>query len=355
MCRTSLAFACFLSVVGAALPRAASAHHESWVLRNSGMECAFHAPGTPGQDNFFVSTANNAPFTRSVSCPVTLAARWGSSSPAYPVARWARAYSALVYVNNIQGSSLSCSAQARLGSGTMRFSRTVSTTTGGDQPLVVNSSSNWGGDLETFKGDTIRSLNFHCQLPNSTSVLGYKVRMCIRNASCRDVSVPDGETWASEPNTTATEPVQASAIDCKSTNPNVARSEFGIRNHGTDFASVLCPIVPSVDDTNEMINRRITSTSVYYRGVTPSTSDESLTCQLVWKTRSVGTPFAMDEFWSSSFIFNGLTERMDQSATARVGVGLTDVAMAVWCDLPPGFTLLGVTTRMGVPPVAGGR
>jgi len=345
--------------------RSASAHHEAWVLRDSGTQCAFEAPSSnTDEDNYYLGLFNGASYERWMSCPVSLAARWASSAPVYSAGLWARASAAVVYVaNNQSGQQLACQAEVKLASGALRFSRTVSTTAGGDQRLTPNSDRNWGGDLEAYKGDTVRGMVFSCLVPpNYSGVYGYKVRMCIRNAECQSGDGAAGETWSAGAD--GGDSVQTSGIACLSASANLVRDEGGLRNVGAGYASVFCPIVPPADDTKEASRRLLSDTTVYYRGAAGDPwTEPPPTCQLVWRNRTIAGTFLSNEYASGVFERGTALPPSETAKLASVVVGApadgevnprADLALMVLCDLPPGYTIKGVTSLVKVTPVAGG-
>jgi YVTN family beta-propeller protein len=134
-----------------------------------------------------------------------------------------------------------------------------------------------------------------------------------------------------------------------SMNNSIERGHFGIRNNSTtNYGSIQCPIVPSADDTNEVRSRSV-STMVYFAGA--PLEGPFPTCQIAWRNRVGGVPVG-DESFSAAFFPPSLGDnRMLSPQGINVG---QDVAMAVFCDMPPGLTIKGFTTSMSVAPVSGG-
>jgi hypothetical protein len=348
-------------LLSTAAPRAASAHHEAWILRDSGVQCAFNQPISGGSDNYYDGLYNSASYTRWMSCPVSLSARWGSSSPSYGTALWGRASAAAIYVvNGKPGTAFSCQAQARVASGGLRFSRVVSTTAGGDQRLMPNFDSDWGGTFEAAKGEKLTSLEFVCQVPaNHSGVYGYKVRMCIRNSACVQ-NGGYGESGASIAPPALTDWVQTSGIACMASDDvNLVRSELGAKNVGTNYVSVFCPITPPADDTNEIGSRKANKVSVYYRGKTRAAGESPPTCQLHARTRnwSNSSNSTTDKVVSGAFVKEeGEIVTLDNFVVGKGSDGSSraDIALSVDCDLPPGYTIQGVTSTIAIPAVSGG-
>jgi hypothetical protein len=361
MSRITIISAAILLLLSAAVARPASAHHEAWILRDSGVQCAFNTPLSGGYDNYYDGLYNGATYSRWMSCPVSLSARWGSSSPSYGTSLWGRASAAAIYVvNQKPGTAFSCQAQARVASGGLRYSRVVSTTAGGDQRLMPNFASDWGGTFEAAKGERLTSLEFACQVPaNYSGVYGYKVRMCIRNSAC----VPNGdfgESGASLAPPALTDSVQTSGIACMSSDDiNLVRSELGAKNVGTNYVSVFCPITPPADDTNEVGSRKAHQVRVYYRGKTRLPGENPLICQLHARTRNWASPhnFVTTKLVSPAFVKqDGENVALNDFFVGKGadGISRADIALSVHCDLPPGYTIQGITSRIAIPAVAGG-
>jgi hypothetical protein len=354
-----LGFAALSLFVGIA-PNA-SAHHESWILKNAGASCAFENPDLTGNDYATVYLFNSSGATgvgRWMTCPVALSARWGSTSPSYAPTRWARAYSAIIYGVNNTTSNFTCIARATMDSDIQRFSQTTQTFTNGEVKLHpaftrANGVSDWGGTLESFEGQTVRALDFQCQVPgNGSGVWGYKVRMCIRNAACGDSSDPDGERFTT-PGGIRSEQVQTSGQECLSSgNSSIERGFFGIRNNGPWPDGVWCPITPSADDTNDPTNRLMSST-VYYKAGGSFGADPAPTCYLVARSRDATAP-GTEETWSNAFTQTNVWEQFVSLQSFSVGSGRNDIVLGAYCHIGPGVTLQGIRTSMSVAPVAGG-
>ena len=134
--------------------------------------------------------------------------------------------------------------------------------------------------------------------------------------------------------------------------PNIERGHFGIRNNGTGYSSVICPITPSADDTNDPKGRRLTST-VHYRAGGPFGSDPPPTCQFFTRNRGPGLP-AGEELWSSAFDHANFDDKFVRRIGFDIGSDRNDIALGVFCELGPGVTLQGITTSMSVAPVSAG-
>jgi hypothetical protein len=330
-------------------PRNAEAVHKNWVLENAGSECTFTSPN-PSFDNYSEhSLYNGSTSSRNVSCPVALSARWGAANA--PIPRWAAAWAANVYVKNQQpGTAFSCTARARLASNVIRFSRSVSTSAGGDVRLTPAFSDDWGGGLEAAETDIVRSMDFSCNVPpNYSGIYGYRVRICQNtgNATCWNQVAADtaGESTITTTEQVGTDWVQTSGIQCMAPGNNqVTRGFGGLTNNSSGFATVLCPIVPPADDTNESMHD-VVEMMVHF---SPAQINVFPTCQLFWRDRQgslgiekVSAAFTNKDLWGRVGLHGPLDVRLD-------------LALAVSCDLPAGMTLQGITARIEVADVSGG-
>jgi hypothetical protein len=349
--RTTLA-CLFLASAAVLAPRSAHAVHKSWIIRNDGAQCAFDSPNTSLDNYYGYALYNSATYSRTVGCPLALSGRWGSTTPAVSIPRWAGAHAANIYVNNNKpGTAVSCTTRALLASGVTRYSKTASTTAGGDQILTTASGGQWGGTLETYDTDTVRSMYFECSLPgNQSAVWGYRVRICqhtvVGTADCG--TADNGENYTTSDD--GADYIQTSGIECYSESNEVSRGYTGLVNSNAGYASVYCPLTLPADDTNEAFS------TMYYVTVDykPAVNNQYPICQLNWRDRSsynAGSGDGRgDEYWSSAFFHTDFTNYVSRSnIDMRLPVGA-----AVYCDLPPGMTLQGVTANVGVAPVSGG-
>jgi hypothetical protein len=356
--RTTLA--CLLLASAAVLiPRSAHAVHKSWIIRNNGAQCAFDTPNASLDNYYGYALYNSATYSRTVGCPLALSARWGSTTPAISIPRWAGAHAANIYVKNGKpGTAVSCTTRALLASGVIRYSRTASTTAGGDQILTTaygsfnsagqDEGGQWGGTLETYETDTVRSMYFECSLPgNQSAVWGYKVRICQDFSPGRtDCGTPDNGEGYTFPGQGGSDIIQTSGIECYSESNEVSRGYSGIVNSNAGYASVYCPLTLPADDTKEAV------TTLYYVNVEykPAVANQYPICQVVWRDRHGQGAGTAVQHWSDTF------DHSDFNNYVSIGNLLVrlPVGAAVYCDLPPGMTLQGITSKVGVSPVSGG-
>lgn len=347
--------------LSATATRTASAHHEAWVLRESGTQCSFIQPEGDWRDYYRDGLFNWAPYRRWMSCPLSLSARWGSSNTGTIPTYWAMASTAAAYVYNAApGEEFYCAVQAQMASGAILYSQTVTSTATGDLRLMPNWNSDWSGSLGPAKLQELYSLEFVCLVPpNGSGVYGYKTRMCIRNECVADAF---GEGAYGEANTRQQglwDEVQTSGIAClANNNDNLVRSELGAKNVGTGYVSVVCPISPPADDTNEVPQRLIQHAVAWYKSSPGGT--EVPICQLHSSMRAYGDPL---NTLTEAVVSSPFTPVGDKSVelynfsvgTAPDGSSKVDIALTINCELPPGYTLQGVTARIGIPPVSGGQ
>jgi hypothetical protein len=350
-----------LVVVAAAKP--ASATHKNWQLKNSGSQCFFtsYPSNFPPWGNHEI--ANLLDTAQYAVCPVTLAARWGSSaSSAFPVPRWAAAMSAKAVIvnNNTNGSVFDCLGRARLSTQSIYFSQRATTTTTGPQALIVLSSSNWGGTLEAMETNQLKSLDLDCRIPgvptqgSPSSIQGYQVKICQQLQQCDDGEGPTHEGYPlGGPDTDGDYAyVQTSGFECMVADYNeadhVQRSYAGITNTASYGFGVFCPLTQPADDS-WFHQRTMDETRVYYRnpnGGTPANPS------CVISARSHTTLYVLQDLGSNDLVPQTGTDYVQQPTNA-FPVGL-DVTVGVWCDLWPGQTLKGVTSRMSLTAISGG-
>jgi len=338
-----------LSAPAYVAPRTAHAVHKSWVIRNDGSHCAFSTPD-PALDNYWqYSLLNGASYTRTVGCPFALSARWGSTSPSVSLPLWAGAWAANIYVDNgTPGTALTCTTRALLASGITRYSRSVSTTSGGEQRLTTALAGDWGGNLETYETDTVRSMYFDCSLPAYSTVYGHKVRICQRLGGANDCGLTgaDGHGENTVRTNSGADYIQVSGIECTTFNNNeVSRTHSGFVNSSVGYSSVTCPLTLPADDTNEAIGTMY-SVSVHYK---PQVSNQYPNCWLNWRDRHGRFDGTAEDKWSNEFTSSvfGYVYATNISTRLPVGAG-------IFCFVPPGMTIQGITAQVGVSEVSGG-
>jgi len=117
-------------------------------------------------------------------------------------------------------------------------------------------------------------------------------------------------------------------------------------NSNVGYSSVHCPLTLPADDTNEAVGS-ISNVTVHYK---TAVQNQYPICQLSWRDRFSYFDGRADEYWSPAFFHSDFTEYVYLgSANTRLPVGAS-----VFCDLPPGMTLQGVTAQVGVAEVSGG-
>jgi hypothetical protein len=339
----------FLGAPAFVAPRIAHAVHKSWVIRNDGSQCAFSTPD-PALDSYWAySLQNVASFTRTVGCPFALSARWGSTTPSVALPLWAGAWAANIYVNNgTPGTALTCTTRARLASGITRYSRSVSTTSGGEQRLTTALAGDWGDTLEASEAENVRYMDFDCSLPASSTVYGHKVRICQRLGGGSDCGLTGDRANGEDTTRSAsgTDYVQTSGMECTTFNNNeVSRGHTGLVNSNVGYSSVSCPLTLPADDTNEAIGSM--HVMVHYK---TTVSNEYPTCWLNWRDRHGRFDGTAEDKWSLEFqrpISSGYVYLNNIETRLPVGTG-------VFCFVPPGMTIQGITAQVGVAEVSGG-
>ena len=358
--KTALLFSLFAVVVVSLTAGTALATHKSWVLKNGAADCSFFDPGNA--EHVQGSISNSLSVARTLICPVALSARWGSTaSPIFAPMRGVPAMSAIVYTYKA-ADILFCNAAGVTDFGSMYFSGSAVAPSGvGPMKLVVASSSNWGGDLETNRMLVYKSLDFSCNIPaihpqnGRTEVYGYKVKICQLQSDCSDGRLDHDDGVDSRERITY---VQNSGFECSPAEswdvPHVTREFGGMRNTGTSRAGVICPITPPADDSYEH-NRQTTNTKVYYKGgaadsncVANQTCPE---CYLEWVDRNGGlsqsSVFAVEPF-------QGYVKQVSAGGGSDPNFMGTEVQSHMHCWLPTGVTLSGTTAVMSLTRISGG-
>ncbi len=369
-------FACLVSLAFSAAPSSASATHKSWLLKSPGTGCVFNSPNS--SEEHAAASWNYSTSSRFITCPVAIAGRWGNSDVTpnvvgYNDPGWARAMSANIYVlNGKPGTGLSCTLRARLGTGSQQdflfFSRTVTTTVGGESTLALAKSSSWGpGTLETNEALPVRSMDFECNIPGVGSsgpsgVFAHKVRLCQHKVNCddeegannhelnvRSKQGPGVTSWGENF-------VQTHGIECGSTSDLVERSETGITNTDTTPRWITCPISPPADDSAEHNDRNITALKVFYAGTAAPNCQQNQTCPdcvLVWRDRASGNAvFTSNQFpWKNDQYTPGYLRLPGPTEAAQINLAQED-SIVVRCLVPAGQTLKGITAKLSVTAVS---
>ena len=255
-----------------------------------------------------------------------------------------------VYVNS--GSTVTCQAVAQKDTTSIYYSpqRTGSGSAG--KVALINTASNWGGGLESNETQPIVSLNYECILPAWQAIAGYKTKLCQRADWCDDTNGNDNDVDSCFGNGSCRwAPVQTSAIECMAENPygDFRRNETGIQNYGTvntgeDYVN--CPITPPADDSYEH-PRDVRSSRVY---ISPpgwngcAAAGACPQCRLEWIDKT-------GAFYVSNYFEYGGPGYVEQQGFEHVS---QDVSMTVQCQVPPGQSVLGVTSEMTVTRISGG-
>ena len=352
--RTGILALSIVAVV-AASASPANASHRSWIMKNPGGQCVFNTPFGDSNDGYGTTIQNFANGNRSVSCPVTLASRWGTrTGGSWGVTRGADAWAAIVYSFTALDPSgtTSCFASTRAtnndaASGSQFFGKTVTVTgTTGLKTIVLASGGSWGAGTSLEGNDTLtaRGLVFTCSLPKfGSSIEGYKVKLCQHNHNCY---LP--EPGANGENTSGpsqgSQVVTTSATECwaDASSPDAYRVTVGMAN-GSSFDSQLvhCPIVPPADDTVEVSNRQVVGATAIFSG------DSNQTCALHWSHRSPS--FETDS--SAPFQVTNAAFPQERGLLGPVQIGL-DISMVVDCWIPPQVTLKGLINTVSISPVS---
>lgn len=314
-------------VVSTVISTDAEASHKAWFMKNSGASCVRQ---TPTKDDYYPGVViNSASSSLWVTCPVTLAARSGSSSN-YDVDRkdWLAAKQARIHYYQPSTAPFLCQARA-VTSGGVYYSRSRYSAGTGVRSISLIDDNDWGSSLEAVDQSSFEQLDFDCLMGSkhatnnqSAYLYGVDVATCQHQADCHDFTVetPSGTSW-----------VQGSGIECvPSTNvsaPHLRRTVNGYHNSDPQTWRVShCPITTGVDDSHEHSGRKVTQAFVYWEGPTKPS------CQLVsrnYQGNLLVSPFLV-EHSSGGYL------RLESSFTAGL-----ERSLGIECHQPPNTTIIG--------------
>jgi hypothetical protein len=165
------------------------ATHKSWELRDPGMNCISTTSQFSSQLEYVDGALiNNGSAERTVSCPVTLAGKFGASGGnvgPFSVAQWPTAGWGDIWVHDGSTSgNVSCVFHAQTSTGSGFFSRSVSSSSTGSATLSVYDTlgDTWAGTIGNGTSLSVRALGYRCSLPNNSIIYGYRVNICQYNA-----------------------------------------------------------------------------------------------------------------------------------------------------------------------------
>jgi hypothetical protein len=174
----------------------ALATHKSWYLTDTGANCR---ATNSGSASWFVfndgAITNNTQFANTVKCPITLAGRFASqpgppTNPQFanfPVARWAAADHGTIWgFDGSASGDLSCRAWAFASTGSTYYSNSSTVSANNSNVQLDLYSGSWGGTLGLGSTITVRAMGYDCSLPAGSSIYGYRVNICQRDANCFD-------------------------------------------------------------------------------------------------------------------------------------------------------------------------
>ena len=171
----------------------ASATHKSWALLDSGARCR-HMYTNATRDGYNGAFSNWTSDWEWEICPVPLAGIYGSTgSVSFPRAEWALASHGEVYVYDGNANlDIQCEASVVINTGSLLFSRTLTTSGTGMQTLRLLDTVNhtWGNTLAQNSGD-ITEFTYRCALPPGqpymSFITGYAVNIC-QHELCYDLN-----------------------------------------------------------------------------------------------------------------------------------------------------------------------
>jgi hypothetical protein len=370
MKRYAISFVGFVTLMHAG---AAFATHKNWVLKDDGAECTFTNALESDQQDYGLQ--NMETYARTATCPISLAARWGCSGGTqqaqFPPPLWGDAMAAVVYGTSGWWSTdppVACSAQMETSDGSVYYSGTVSAPWDTAARIVLAApgsaspyksqwvSSGGGSDLQANENLTAKSMWFSCQVPLFAAITGYGVRICESYAGCNDGNSTDPDLDLSSSFLDTSSPwnyFQTSGIECvpSSDRTSLLYTDNGIQNvDSTNHRGVYCPIITPSSDTWETY-RQLRYTRVYYSGGSTSTNcadaDTCPQCSFNWYDKN-GATWAEAVSGSTSYFeydpyFTSANTVYQGSSQAQYETLGQEVAVEVYCDLPPGVTLRGIS------------
>jgi hypothetical protein len=260
-------YICLAALLATALGATdAEASHKAWLMKNSGASCVREYPASGDLYPGIIENYEN--FGVYVTCPVTLAARSGSSSPVSSRKTWLAAKQARIHYKQ-PNSPFWCQARAVDSSGSVFYSRgRWSAGTGLRTIELIDSEYDWGGSLEAVDQNTFNQLDIECRVGSRNSsnytpaeLLGVDVATCQNAATCTTVrsDSPAGSSW-----------VQGSGTECGTTGlhsvPYLTRGVQGLTNTDTQaWHGAHCPVTTGSDDSYDH-SRIIYNAYLYYAG-----------------------------------------------------------------------------------------
>jgi len=170
----------------------ASATHKSWALIDSSAACRPMYPD-PINDGWNGAYGNMTGDWQWVICPVPLAGLYGSTgSFSFPRAEWGLASHGEVYVYDSNASQdVQCEASVVTSTGSLLFSRTLTTSGTGMQTIKLLDTTNhtWGNSLAQSQVD-VTEFTYRCAIPPPNPyislITGFSVNIC-QHELCYDL------------------------------------------------------------------------------------------------------------------------------------------------------------------------
>ena len=296
-----------------------------------------------------------------VDCPVSLAARWGSSGVGlynFQPERWTNAMWGNVYALNGPSGVVTCWAVAELATSTF-YGQTVTGGSGtGLQTIAVNSGDFWGGDLQAHESDVVQALTYECSLPEYAFLVGYKAKMCQApyNPNCNDDAGNDEGVSSSDGTSTF---IQESGTSCvaQMDSSQIYRTFSGISNadpNPNENDTVICALTPPADDSSEH-PRRVYNTRVYYVGGSNAAGcEQNGTCPSCF-IQFNGDKFGHTGGTSATFVADhddtGTFVREANNFSLLINI---PTSLEVKCELPNVSTIIGLTSQMDLTAISAG-
>jgi len=336
------------------------ATHKSWNLVDPGANCRSASAGVSASKFVFAdgSIKNTGTTSGAVTCPVTLAGRYGNqgSPQAYSMARWPTAREATVYGFDGSGSDdIRCNMIVMSNTGSVYSSstRTQTPANANGSAVRVNMvvSGSWGLDIGTGTTLSIRTMGYNCNVPPGSHIYAYEEKICqYPNPNNGGVcsggdTVPTGQVFTMS---VVQDNGWACLADASNPSASMWRNNSGLQNTGSNPMNIYCPINrTSSDSRSQQGTGSISRIQVYAKGDVPTN------CKLTCRSQTTGGVTSSATFVLSTgqwFDPLGTPPQLLVGSMTPACAG----ALGVSCSLPSLSTMLGFLHQDEVPPVDDG-
>jgi hypothetical protein len=327
------------------------ATHKSWNLVDPGANCHSELSGLNSSQFVYVDGAikNNGPNTFTVTCPVTLAGRYGSQGTSFSMARWPTSRAGTVYgYDGSASADIDCLMMVISNTGSVYTSARRFQSPAGANGRAVTvrmvQSGSWGSEIGSGSTLSLRAMGYMCKVPPGSMIYAYEEKICQINSNCNG-----GDTNPIGSGTVATTaPVQDSGFACLADSLNPTADFYrqsGLQNNGINPFSVYCPLSrTSSDSRDDQGSTRVDRIELYSTGAAPN-------CKLSCRAQATGAVTYSSEFvplpsaWVGDPAFPPTILRGSSSGTSNLCRG----ALGVSCSMPGNSHILGFIHQSVVP------